>query len=82
MDDEFQKVILPQLSTLVTDAPDGDDWLHEIKYDGYRMLCRKDGERVDCFTRRGHRWSDKFPAISMSVAVWLRTGSGWTANWW
>jgi hypothetical protein len=45
MDDGFPKVTLPQLSTLVMDAPAGDDWLHEIKYDGYRLLCRKYRER-------------------------------------
>jgi bifunctional non-homologous end joining protein LigD len=32
-----------QLATLTKDAPEGDDWIHEIKFDGYRMLCRIEG---------------------------------------
>jgi bifunctional non-homologous end joining protein LigD len=72
-------VTLPQLSTLVTDPPAGDAWLHEIKYDGYRLLCCKDGERVDCsYTRRGHRWSDKFYVIAESVS-WLSADRAWQA---
>jgi ATP-dependent DNA ligase len=38
--------IRPQLTELVDQAPDGPDWLHEIKFDGYRVIASKDGERV------------------------------------
>jgi ATP-dependent DNA ligase len=38
-------------------------WVHEIKHDGYRLLVRRDGARVRCFTRGGHDWADRFPAI-------------------
>jgi len=41
----------------------GSTWLHEIKHDGYRMMVRKDGRGVRVFTRRGHDWTDRFPAI-------------------
>jgi ATP-dependent DNA ligase len=44
--------IAPQLSALVKQAPDGDAWLHEIKYDGYRMHARLDAGRVNILTRR------------------------------
>ena len=37
------KWIKPQLSRLVDEAPTGEDWLHEIKYDGYRTPARVDG---------------------------------------
>jgi ATP-dependent DNA ligase len=45
--------IKPQLATLVKTAPDGPDWLHEIKLDGYRMHARLDSGRVQILTRRG-----------------------------
>ena len=38
-------------------------WVHEIKHDGYRLMVRRDGARVRCFTRNGHDWVDRFPAI-------------------
>jgi hypothetical protein len=47
------KWIKPQLTRLVDEAPTGDDWLHEIKYDGYRMHARIDGGPVKLLTRTG-----------------------------
>jgi len=44
-------------------------WIHEIKHDGYQLMLRRDGSRVRCFTRNGHDWADRFPAI---VAAALR----------
>jgi hypothetical protein len=38
-------------------------WVHEIKHDGYRLMVRRDGARVRCFTKGGHDWADRFPAI-------------------
>ena len=58
----------PQLATLVDSAPDGDAWVHEMKYDGYRMLCRKDGEKVRIFTRNRNDWTAKFPTLAASIA--------------
>jgi bifunctional non-homologous end joining protein LigD len=43
--------------------PSGPLWVHEIKFDGYRLMVRRDGARVRCFTRNGHDWADRFPAI-------------------
>ena len=45
--------IRPQLTQLVDAAPEGDQWLHEIKYDGYRMHARLDRGRVKLLTRTG-----------------------------
>ena len=43
--------------------PSGPFWVHEIKHDGYRLMVRRDDGRVRCFTRNGHDWADRFPAI-------------------
>src|SRR5438874_1876225 len=60
--------IKPQLAMLVKEAPDGTDWLHEIKLDGYRMHARLDAGRVQILTRRGNDWTDKYPAIAKAIA--------------
>jgi bifunctional non-homologous end joining protein LigD len=53
----------PQLATLVDAAPDGDGWLHEIKFDGYRVLLHlRDGE-PRFLTRNGHDWTAKLAAL-------------------
>lgn len=53
----------PQLATLVKTAPEGDQWLHELKYDGYRIGCRRDGDDVQLLSRRGKDWTAQFPAL-------------------
>jgi len=60
--------IKPQLAKLVKKAPEGLDWLHEIKFDGYRMHARLDAGRAQILTRRGNDWTDKYPAIAKSIA--------------
>ena len=60
--------IKPQLAKLVDKAPSGPDWLHEIKFDGYRMHARLDAGRVQILTRRGNDWTDKYPAITKVIA--------------
>lgn len=50
----------PQLATLAEAAPAGDDWLHEIKFDGYRLLARIEQGRTQLFTRNGHDWTARF----------------------
>ena len=45
-------------------APDGPDWLHEIKFDGYRMHARLDRGAVRLLTRTGLDWTHKYPAIA------------------
>ncbi|HEX6588585.1 MAG TPA: DNA ligase D [Longimicrobiales bacterium] len=57
----------PQLATLVSDAPAGDDWLHEIKFDGYRFLARAEKGDVALITRGGQDWSDRFGRIAAAV---------------
>src|ERR1700731_4150226 len=60
--------VKPQLATLVKEAPDGQDWLHEIKLDGYRMHARLDSGRVQILTRRGNDWTDKYASIAKAIA--------------
>jgi DNA ligase D-like protein (predicted ligase) len=60
--------IRPQLTQLVDAAPDGDQWLHEIKFDGYRMHARLDHGVVKLLTRTGLDWTHKYPAIADAVS--------------
>lgn len=61
------RTLQPQLATLVTAAPTGPGWLHEIKFDGYRLLCRKDGDAVTLLTRAGKDWTDRFGPIAEAI---------------
>jgi bifunctional non-homologous end joining protein LigD len=49
-------------------VPDGPGWAYEIKHDGFRFICRRDGERVRIFSRWGKDWSDKVSAIVEALA--------------
>ncbi|HEY3739203.1 MAG TPA: DNA ligase D [Bryobacteraceae bacterium] len=53
-----------ELATLVEAPPDGDEWLHEIKFDGYRLLGFSNGDEVCLRTRNGLDWTAKFPSIA------------------
>jgi len=60
--------IRPQLTGLVDAAPEGEQWLHEIKFDGYRMHARLDRGAVRLLTRTGLDWTHKYPAIAAAVS--------------
>jgi ATP-dependent DNA ligase len=64
----------PCIPTLAAKPPSGPDWVHEIKHDGYRLIVRRDGKAVRLFTRRGHNWTDRYPAIA-AVAAKMRAKS-------
>jgi bifunctional non-homologous end joining protein LigD len=67
----------PQLATLAASPPPSPgDWLYELKFDGYRLLARIDKGKVRCFTRNGHDWTDKLPALAQALAK-LPTDSAW-----
>ena len=53
----------PQLATLVDEVPSGTSWMHEIKYDGYRLLLSVGEGVATAWTRNGLDWSDKFKAL-------------------
>src|SRR5436190_13443065 len=52
-----------QLATLVERPPDGLQWLHEQKFDGYRIGVRVDGSSMELWSRRGQEWTTEFPAV-------------------
>ncbi|HYE30930.1 MAG TPA: DNA ligase D [Methylomirabilota bacterium] len=53
-----------QLATLVTEAPEGDQWLHEIKLDGYRMICRVEGGKARFISRNQQDWTAELPLLA------------------
>jgi bifunctional non-homologous end joining protein LigD len=57
--------IEPCLATLVAAPPQGDDWVHEIKFDGYRIQARIDGNSAKLITRSGLDWTDRFGALPL-----------------
>jgi len=61
-------LLKPQLATLVQHPPAGDEWLHEIKFDGYRLLARVSKGHARLYTRGGNDWTRKFDAIAQSLA--------------
>jgi ATP dependent DNA ligase domain len=60
--------VKPQLTKLVDQPPEGPDWLHEIKFDGYRMHARLDRGAVRLLTRTGLDWTHKYSGIASAVA--------------
>ena len=64
----------PQLATLVDKPPAGDEWLHELKFDGYRLLGHFENGQVRFWTRNQNDWTAKFPAIGKALkALRLKT---------
>jgi bifunctional non-homologous end joining protein LigD len=59
--------IAPELATLVDEVPDSPRWLHEVKYDGYRIVARKSGNEIALFSRSGLDWTMRFPAIAKAL---------------
>ncbi len=59
----------PQLATLVDSVPTGSQWIHEIKFDGYRALVAVAGGTVKIYTRSGLDWTERFAPIAEAVAA-------------
>jgi bifunctional non-homologous end joining protein LigD len=62
------RFIEPQLATLVGEPPSGDIWVHEIKFDGYRALCRINNGEATLLTRSNNDWTRKFQSIADQMA--------------
>lgn len=58
----------PALATLVEDVPSGENWLFEVKFDGYRALAAASGSEVRMFTRNGLDWTARFSGIAQALA--------------
>ena len=67
--------LAPQLATLVETPPEGD-WHYEVKFDGYRILARIDGDEVRLFTRNGHDWTARLAHQAKALAA-LGLASAW-----
>ncbi len=59
----------PQLATLVKSAPAGDEWLCEIKYDGYRALTRLQNGKARIYTRNGNDWTSHWPHMAEALST-------------
>src|SRR5712671_6992300 len=66
---EMPGFIKPQLATLKAKAPSGDQWLHEIKFDGYRVQVHLDKGRKRVFTRNGLDWTKRFSLIAGALDI-------------
>jgi len=60
--------IAPCLLTKTDKLPSGSQWLHEIKHDGFRVIARKDGDRVRLYSRPGNDLTRRFPLIVQTLA--------------
>ena len=60
--------IAPCLPTKTDKLPSGSQWLHEIKHDGFRIIARKNGERVRLYSRPGNDLTRRFPLIVETLA--------------
>jgi bifunctional non-homologous end joining protein LigD len=61
--------VAPMLASLVTRPPAGKLWIHEIKFDGYRLQARIDAGHVKLMTRKGLDWTERFGAVHAHPAV-------------
>lgn len=77
VDADLPRTLQPQLATLVGALPhDSAEWVYEIKFDGYRVLTRIDGRKVQLFTRNGNDWSHKLPDLVKALGK-MHLKSGW-----
>jgi bifunctional non-homologous end joining protein LigD len=61
------RFIAPCLPTKADTLPSGGLWIHEIKHDGFRIIARKDGERVTLYSRPGNDLTRRFPPIARAL---------------
>jgi len=58
----------PQLATLVAGVPEGNSWLYEIKFDGYRLIAQIRKDKVELVTRNGQNWTEKFSPVAEDLS--------------
>jgi bifunctional non-homologous end joining protein LigD len=66
----------PELATLLHEPPEGDGWLYEVKYDGYRMLARIRRNRARLLSRTGQDWTAKLAPVRQALEA-LKLGDAW-----
>jgi bifunctional non-homologous end joining protein LigD len=67
--------IPPQLATLEKEPPEGERWLHELKFDGYRMICHLNRGHAIFWSRNKKDWTEKFPNISKALKEFPATNA-------
>jgi len=71
------KTLAPELATLVDEPPSSpEDWLFEVKYDGYRILARIEGKTVALFTRNGNDWTGRMEPLRTALGK-MKLPDGW-----
>jgi len=60
----FPRFIEPRLATSIEKVPSGERWIHEIKFDGYRVQVNLANEAIKMYTRRGHDWTKRFRKVA------------------
>ncbi|RIJ20493.1 DNA ligase D [Henriciella barbarensis] len=65
---DFPDFVEPQLAKLRDDPPSGEEWLHELKFDGYRIQALIAGHQVRLITRNGKDWTDRYPSVAKALA--------------
>ena len=68
-------IFYPCIPVRVLKAPVGDNWLHEIKHDGFRLIAHRLGKTVTLYSRGGTDWSRRYPLIADAIGR-LRISSG------
>ena len=63
------EIIKPQLATLAASVPPTDDWLHETKWDGYRLIAVLENQKIRLLTRNGLDWTHKFPLLTKELSA-------------
>jgi bifunctional non-homologous end joining protein LigD len=57
----------PQLCSLVPRAPEGEDWISEVKFDGYRLISAVENGKVRLLTRNGLDWAARMPMVARAI---------------
>lgn len=65
--EKLPRKIGPQLASLVDKPPADDSWIHEMKFDGYRLQCRIEGTSVRFMTRQNLDWTAKFKSLKLAM---------------
>jgi len=74
---DLPETLTPELATLVDGPPaDPDDYIYEIKFDGYRMLTRVQGKDIRLITRNGNDWTDKLKPLQQEIRR-MKLPDGW-----
>jgi bifunctional non-homologous end joining protein LigD len=60
----FPGFVAPALASTIGKVPSGDRWIHEVKFDGYRVQLHIANEGIHIYTRRGHDWTDRFKKVA------------------